>query len=87
MAPEPDFEGTFRRAVANGTVSLSIIRSGRILDLEGVRYEDSLLEEGDWVEVRTTGSRYWWGRYVDAHFQLRAWRWEDDPSSKSLEES
>jgi hypothetical protein len=87
MAPEPDFEATFRRAVANGTVSLSIIRSGQILGLEGVGYEDSLLEEGDWVEVRTTDGRYWWGRYVDGHFQLRAWRWEDDPSSESLEES
>jgi hypothetical protein len=87
MAPEPDFEATFRRAVANGTVSLSIIRSGRILDLVGVRYEDSLLEEGDWVEVRTTDDRYWWGRCVDGHFQLRAWRWEDDPTSESLSDT
>lgn len=29
MAREPDFEATFRRADANGTVSLSIIRSGQ----------------------------------------------------------
>jgi hypothetical protein len=87
MAPEPDVEATFRRAIAIGTVSLSIIRSGQILGLEGVGYEDALLEEGDWVEVRTTDGRYWWGRYVDGHFQLRAWRWEDDPSSESLEES
>jgi hypothetical protein len=85
MAPEPDFVATFRRAIANGTVSLSIIRGGRILDLVGVRYEDSLLEEGDWVEVRTTDDRYWWG--VDGHFQLRAWRWEDDPTSESLSDT
>ena len=87
MAPEPDFEATFRRAVANGTVSLSIIRNGGILDLVGVRYEDSLLEEGDWVEVRTTDGRYWWGRCVNGHFQLRAWRWEDDPTSESLSDT
>lgn len=78
MAPKPDVEATFRRAVAIGTVSFSIIRGGRILDLEGVRYDDSLLKEGDWVEVRTTDGRYWWGQCVGSHFQLRAWRWEDE---------
>jgi hypothetical protein len=87
MAPEPDFEATFRRAVPNGTVSLSIIRSGQILDLEGVRYEDSLVEEGDWAEGTDDGRPLSWGRYVDGRCQLRAWRWEDDPSSESLEES
>jgi hypothetical protein len=71
MAPEPDFEATFRRAVPNGTVSLSIIRSGQILDLEGVRYEDSLVEEGDWAEGTDDGRPLWWGRYVDGRCQLR----------------
>lgn len=79
MAPKPDVEATFRWAVANGTLSLSIIRKGRILHLEGVQYKDSLLKDGDWVEVRTTDDgSYWWGWYVDGHLQLRAWRRKDE---------
>jgi hypothetical protein len=61
-------------AAAAGPVGISLIRRGVVWELDGVEFSDDLLEEDDWVEVRTADGRFWWGKCREGHFQVRAWR-------------